>query len=62
MLESGTTVVGVTGARAGGNDVGLRMFWRRVGTQSVQDPVAHRRAEVGRYGLLDGLPEPTWYT
>lgn len=61
-LEIGTKVFEVTGARASANHVGLDIFWRNVRTHSLHDPVAHKRAEVGRYVLLDELPEPTWYT
>lgn len=61
-LEVGTRVFEVTGARATANAVGLDIFWRNVRTHSLHDPVAHKRAEVGRYALLGELPEPTWYT
>lgn len=61
-LEIGTKVFEVTGARASANHVGLDIFWRNVRTHSLHDPVAHKRAEVGRYVLLDELPAPTWYT
>lgn len=61
-LEVGTRVFEVTGARASANSVGLDIFWRNIRTHSLHDPVAHKRAEVGRYVLLDELPTPTWYT
>ena len=61
-LEIGTRVYDVTGARATSNTVGLDIFWRNIRTHSLHDPVAHKRAEVGRYALLGELPEPTWYT
>ncbi|HEY1134101.1 MAG TPA: acyl-CoA dehydrogenase family protein [Nocardioides sp.] len=61
-LEIGTKVFEVTGARASANHVGLDIFWRNIRTHSLHDPVAHKRAEVGRYVLLDELPAPTWYT
>ncbi|CAB4701781.1 MAG: monooxygenase [Actinobacteria bacterium] len=61
-LEIGTKVFEVTGARATANDVGLDIFWRNIRTHSLHDPVAHKRAEVGRYALLGEVPEPTWYT
>ncbi|GAA3463477.1 acyl-CoA dehydrogenase family protein [Saccharothrix longispora] len=61
-LEVGTRVFDVTGARATANTVGLDIFWRNIRTHSLHDPVAHKRAEVGRYALLGELPEPTWYT
>jgi alkylation response protein AidB-like acyl-CoA dehydrogenase len=61
-LEIGTRVFEVTGARATASSVGLDIFWRNVRTHSLHDPIAHKRAEVGRYALLGELPEPTWYT
>ncbi|MFB9661280.1 acyl-CoA dehydrogenase family protein [Glycomyces mayteni] len=61
-LEIGTRVFEVTGARASANAVGLDLFWRNIRTHSLHDPVAHKRAEVGRYALTGELPEPTWYT
>ena len=61
-LEVGTRVFEVTGARATASSVGLDLFWRNIRTHSLHDPVAHKRAEVGRWTLLGQLPEPTWYT
>ena len=61
-LEIGTRVFEVTGARATASDVGLDRFWRNVRTHSLHDPVAYKRREVGRFALLDEVPEPTWYT
>ena len=52
----------VTGARATANSVGLDIYWRNIRTHSLHDPVAHKRAEVGRFFLLGEIPEPTWYT
>jgi alkylation response protein AidB-like acyl-CoA dehydrogenase len=61
-LEISTKIFEVTGARASANSVGLDLFWRNIRTHSLHDPIAHKRAEVGRYTLLGELPEPTWYT
>ncbi|PRY55980.1 acyl-CoA dehydrogenase family protein [Glycomyces artemisiae] len=61
-LEIGTRIFEVTGARASANAVGLDVFWRNIRTHSLHDPVAHKRAEVGRYALTGELPAPTWYT
>ena len=61
-LEIGTRIFEVTGARASTSSVGLDLFWRNIRTHSLHDPVAHKRAEVGRYALLGELPAPTWYT
>lgn len=61
-LEIGSRIFDVTGARATTNSVGLDIFWRNIRTHSLHDPIAHKRAEVGRYTLLGELPQPTWYT
>lgn len=61
-LEIGTRIYEVTGARATASGVGLDIFWRNIRTHSLHDPVAHKRAEVGRYALLGEVPEPSWYT
>ncbi|GAA3837807.1 acyl-CoA dehydrogenase family protein [Saccharothrix violaceirubra] len=61
-LEIGSRVFEVTGARATTNSVGLDLYWRNIRTHSLHDPIAHKRAEVGRYALLGEVPEPTWYT
>ncbi|RKT54771.1 acyl-CoA dehydrogenase family protein [Saccharothrix australiensis] len=61
-LEIGSRVFEVTGARATASSVGLDIFWRNIRTHSLHDPIAHKRAEVGRYALLGEIPEPTWYT
>ncbi|MEU4448280.1 hypothetical protein AB0K14_38425 [Actinosynnema sp. NPDC050801] len=61
-LEIDPRVFDVTGARATANTVGLDIFWRNIRTHGLHDPLAHKRAEVGRYALLDEVPEPTWYT
>ncbi|KAI9802751.1 MAG: hypothetical protein M1825_002773 [Sarcosagium campestre] len=52
----------VTGARATGKKVGLDRFWRDVRTHTVHDPVAYKNRELGRFALLDEIPEPSWYT
>jgi len=61
-LEVATRVYDVTGARATASSVGLDIHWRNLRTHSLHDPVAHKRAEVGRYALLGELPAPSWYT
>ncbi len=61
-LEVASRVFEVTGARATARAVGLDRFWRNLRTHSLHDPVAYKRREVGRYALLDEIPEPTWYT
>nr|WP_199671413.1 hypothetical protein [Salinisphaera sp. Q1T1-3] len=52
----------VIGARASANRDGFDIYWRNLRTHSLQDPVAYKRVEVGRFALLDEVPEPTWYT
>lgn len=52
----------VTGARATASKVGLDRFWRDIRVHSLHDPVAYKNREVGRYALLNEVPEPTWYT
>ncbi|GAA2775069.1 acyl-CoA dehydrogenase family protein [Saccharopolyspora taberi] len=61
-LEIATRIFEVTGARASASKVGLDLYWRNLRTHTLHDPVAYKRAEVGRYALLGEIPEPTWYT
>lgn len=61
-LDLASRVFEVTGARATASSVGLDIYWRNLRTHSLHDPIAHKRAEVGRYVLLGEIPEPTWYT
>lgn len=61
-LDIGSRIFEVTGARATSNSVGLDIYWRNIRTHSLHDPIAHKRAEVGRFFLLGEIPEPTWYT
>ena len=52
----------VTGAKATSQRVGLDRFWRDVRTHTLHDPVAYKNRELGRFALLDEIPEATWYT
>jgi alkylation response protein AidB-like acyl-CoA dehydrogenase len=52
----------VTGAKATSSKVGLDRYWRDIRTHSLHDPVAYKNRELGRFELLDKVPEPTWYT
>jgi len=52
----------VTGAKATSARVGLDRFWRDVRTHTLHDPVAYKNRELGRFELLDEIPEATWYT
>lgn len=61
-LEIANRIFEVTGARATANAVGLDIHWRNLRTHTLHDPIAYKRAEVGRYALLGELPQPTWYT
>ncbi len=61
-LEAATKVFELTGARASSNSVGLDIFWRNLRTHSLHDPLPYKKREVGRYVLLNAIPEPSWYT
>ena len=52
----------VTGAKATSRKVGLDRFWRDIRTHTLHDPVSYKNRELGRFQLLDEVPEPTWYT
>ncbi|GAA5968799.1 hypothetical protein JCM3765_001269 [Sporobolomyces pararoseus] len=61
-LEVTNKIYEVLGARSISFKAGFDHFWRNVRTHTLHDPVAHKRAEVGRYTLKGELPTPTWYT
>ncbi|GAA5849020.1 hypothetical protein JCM3766R1_005428 [Sporobolomyces carnicolor] len=61
-LEVTTKIYEVLGARSISFKAGFDHFFRNVRTHTLHDPVAHKRAEVGRYALLGQIPTPTWYT
>lgn len=52
----------VTGAKATAKKVGLDRFWRDIRTHTLHDPVAYKERELGRFALVDEVPEPSWYT
>ncbi|KAH8203429.1 hypothetical protein TruAng_002413 [Truncatella angustata] len=52
----------VTGAKSTATNIGLDRFWRDIRTHTLHDPVSYKNRELGRYQLLDEVPEPTWYT
>ena len=52
----------LTGSRATSAKVGMDRFWRDIRTHTLHDPVAYKNRELGRFELLDEIPEPTWYT
>lgn len=61
-LDVTNGVFEVTGSRATSRKVGLDRFWRDIRTHTLHDPVAYKKRELGRYVLLDEIPEATWYT
>lgn len=61
-LQVTAGVFEVTGAKATSQKVGLDRFWRDVRTHTLHDPVAYKNRELGRFQLLDEVPEATWYT
>lgn len=52
----------VTGSKSTATRVGLDRYWRDVRTHTLHDPVSYKNRELGRYQLLNEVPEPTWYT
>ncbi|CAM1501210.1 Fc.00g103720.m01.CDS01 [Cosmosporella sp. VM-42] len=52
----------VTGSRATATSASLDRFWRDIRTHTLHDPVAYKNRELGRFQLLDEIPEPSWYT
>lgn len=54
------------GARSISGKYGFDLAFRDLRTHLLHDPLAHRRAEVGRYALNgpgpDGWPTPSWYS
>ncbi|PWN53228.1 acyl-CoA dehydrogenase NM domain-like protein [Violaceomyces palustris] len=64
-LEVTSKAYELMGARAVSGKYGFDVAFRDLRTHSLHDPIAHKRAEVGRYALhpgQDGWPVPTWYT
>ncbi|MEJ2861535.1 acyl-CoA dehydrogenase family protein [Actinomycetospora flava] len=61
-LEITSRVFEVLGARATTSTLAFDRFWRNVRTHTLHDPVAYKRREVGRWVLVDELPQPTWYS
>ncbi|GLZ47170.1 hypothetical protein Acsp06_33550 [Actinomycetospora sp. NBRC 106375] len=61
-LEITSGIFEVTGARSTSSSLRFDRFWRNVRTHTLHDPVAYKRREVGRFVLVDELPEPTWYS
>lgn len=61
-LEVTSGIFEMLGARATGKKYGFDRFWRDLRTHTLHDPVAYKKREVGRWQLLNEIPEPTWYT
>lgn len=61
-LEVTSQIYEVLGARSIAQKAGFDHFYRNIRTHTLHDPVAHKRAEVGRYVLLGEFATPTWYT
>ncbi|KAK0548909.1 hypothetical protein OC846_002507 [Tilletia horrida] len=65
-LELTSKIYELSGARAVSGKYGFDLAWRDLRTHTLHDPIAHKRAEVGRFALhgpgADGWPTPTWYT
>ena len=61
-LEVATRIYELTGARASSNKVGLDIYWRNLRTHSLHDPVPYKKHEVGKFVLLNEIPQPTWYS
>jgi alkylation response protein AidB-like acyl-CoA dehydrogenase len=61
-LDVCSRIFEVMGARSTAAEYGFDRFWRNLRTHSLHDPVAYKAREVGRYALLDELPQPSFYT
>lgn len=65
-LDVVTKVYEYQGARSVSGKYGFDLTFRDLRTHLLHDPIAHKRAEVGRYALHgpgeDGWPQPSWYT
>ncbi|PWY99585.1 acyl-CoA dehydrogenase NM domain-like protein [Testicularia cyperi] len=65
-LQITSQIYELMGARAVAGKYGFDVAYRDLRTHSLHDPIAHKRAEVGRYALhgpgQDGWPTPSWYT
>lgn len=65
-LEVTSKVYELQGARSISAKHGFDVAYRDLRTHSLHDPIAHKRAEVGRFAVNgpseDGWPIPSWYT
>ena len=62
-VEVTTKIFELTGARSTARDVQLDRFWRDLRTQSLHDPVAYKRLQVGVHLLRGEAPLAVdWYS
>lgn len=61
-LDVGTGLFDVTGASSTAARHGYDRFWRNARVHTLHDPVAYKIRDLGRYALLDQIPEPTAYS
>lgn len=61
-LEVGSELFDVTGASSTAARFGYDRFWRNARVHTLHDPVAYKIRDLGRYALLDQIPEPTAYS
>lgn len=57
-LEVGSKVLELDGARSTAKEFGLERHWRDARTQTLHDPVAYKRRQLGAYLLRGELPNP----
>lgn len=61
-LDVGNGLFDVTGASSTAARYGYDRFWRNARVHTLHDPVAYKIRDLGRYALLDQIPEPTAYS
>ncbi len=61
-LEVGDGLFDVTGASSTAARYGYDRYWRNARVHTLHDPVAYKIRDLGRYALLDQIPEPTAYS
>lgn len=61
-LELGDGLFDVTGASSTAARYGYDRYWRNARVHTLHDPVAYKIRDLGRYALLDQIPEPTAYS
>lgn len=61
-LEVGSEIFDVTGASSTAARHGYDRYWRNARVHTLHDPVAYKIRDLGRYALLNQIPEPTAYS